>query len=213
MNTSLNNPPNPSELACIVLAAGSGRRFGTDKRLTILPSGRTLLMSTLASVPPLFSKYFLVLKPGEETIASEIPAPWTVIFAQQAEKGIGYSLLNAMKTLLTMQNESDLSLMPLNIRGALVALADMPYVHKTTYEQISSAISSNLLVLPTYKAQRGNPVGIGSDFFAELAKPPTTALADQGARGLITKYRHKVQYLECDDLGILRDIDTPADLS
>ncbi len=35
---------------------------------------------------------------------------------------------------------------------------------------------------------------------------------DEGARSLIKRYQSEVQLLECDDAGILADIDTPEDL-
>jgi len=53
----------------------------------------------------------------------------------------------------------------------------------------------------------GHPIGFGADFFAGL-----TALdGDEGARRLIDPA--KLIRIETDDAGILRDVDTPADLA
>ena len=54
---------------CIVLAAGSSRRFGSDKRQFLLPSGTTLLDQTLATVRDVFDRRVLVLRTDDDELA------------------------------------------------------------------------------------------------------------------------------------------------
>jgi molybdenum cofactor cytidylyltransferase len=63
------------------------------------------------------------------------------------------------------------------------------------------------MVAPFYEGKRGNPVG-----FSAACLPELLALqGDQGARALLAQ--SGLQKLPVSDSGILRDIDTPADLS
>jgi molybdenum cofactor cytidylyltransferase len=93
--------------------------------------------------------------------------------------------------------------------GAVIALADMPSIRPETYEAVRDAIvSPTSLVVPHCQGERGNPVGIGQAYFAELA----LLEGDQGARALLQQHASAVLKLEVDDPGILRDIDTPEAL-
>jgi molybdenum cofactor cytidylyltransferase len=90
----------------------------------------------------------------------------------------------------------------------LVALADMPYVQADTCASLLQALAAGAdMVAPFYEGKRGNPVG-----FSAACLPELLALqGDQGARALLAQSR--LQKLPVSDAGILRDIDTPADLS
>jgi molybdenum cofactor cytidylyltransferase len=64
-------------------------------------------------------------------------------------------------------------------------------------------------VLPTYHSSRGHPVGFAAKFRSELEK----LQGDEGARSIVKGHHDKVLAFECDDPGILVDIDTQADLT
>ncbi|MCL4799694.1 MAG: nucleotidyltransferase family protein, partial [Burkholderiales bacterium] len=58
------------------------------------------------------------------------------------------------------------------------------------------------------RGERGHPVGFAARYGAELA-----ALAgDAGAREILRRDRGLVELIEVDDPGVLRDVDTRADL-
>lgn len=180
-------------IGCIVLAAGRSRRFGSDKRLQRLPSGRTLLEETLAVAAPLFVHRVLVLRPGDETLARTFGAAWQVVMAEDADRGMGHSLAAALAECSDWQ-------------GAVIALADMPWVAASTHAAVRDALSAERLVVPCYGGQRGNPVGIGRRFFPTLRQPA----GDTGARELFTSRAAEVLRLEVGDPGILRDLDVPG---
>lgn len=188
--------PADSGISCMVLAAGSSRRFGSDKRQARLPDGSTLLETTLASIPPLFDQRVLVLHPGDEALATAHAAAWQTIIATTAAQGMGHSLAAG---LAACTGET----------GVLIVLADMPAVHLATYTGLVHLMRTDRIVLPRYRGQRGNPVGIGRDFFAELNVPE----GDYGARRLLQEHSDAVHWFDCDDAGILQDIDNPADLN
>ncbi len=186
-----------SELAgvgCIVLAAGSGSRFGSDKRLAKLGE-ETLLERTLGNITPVFGKRVLVLRPDDDALGSRFAEDWQIVLAVDAGKGMGHSLAAAM-TCTSGWN------------GAVIALADMPFIKTATYHAVRAGLTATNLVVPYYREQRGNPVGIGKRYFAELAE----LQGDQGARALLQQHAAAVLRVDVEDAGILRDIDTRAAL-
>lgn len=91
----------------------------------------------------------------------------------------------------------------------MIALADMPYIDSKTAAAIASKLSEGAsIVVPTYQGKRGHPVGFSAKFRADLE----SLHGDEGARSILKRYPEEVVFLECDDSGILADIDTPADL-
>lgn len=185
----------PPGVGCIVLAAGAGTRFGSDKRLA--PFGAdTLLAHTLGSLAPVFARRILVLRAGDSALARRFAPDWQIVVAADAGKGMGHSLAAAIA------HASGWS-------GAVIALADMPYVLPATCAAIAARISPGKLVVPFHRGARGNPVGIGSSFFNDLAQ----LQGDQGARVLLQRHAAAVVKLEVEDPGILRDVDTPAALA
>jgi molybdenum cofactor cytidylyltransferase len=91
--------------------------------------------------------------------------------------------------------------------GWLIALADMPYVQTATFHALAEALRHGVdIALPVYQGRRGNPVG-----FSRRHLPQLLALGgDQGARNLIKA--HPVTEVMVEDSGVVRDIDTAADL-
>jgi molybdenum cofactor cytidylyltransferase len=194
---SSDTPPNDNpRIGCVVLAAGFARRFGADKRQALLSDGSTMLARTLQNAAPAFADRLLILHDGDAALAQQHAPFWNVIIAKDAAFGLGHSLAAALPHLE-------------GYTGIVVALGDMPWVRTLTYRQVKAAINAHTLVLPHYQGQRGNPVGIGSDFFAELATPQ----GDQGARALFLRHANAILRREVEDPGILRDVDTPQDVA
>jgi molybdenum cofactor cytidylyltransferase len=182
-------------VGCIVLAAGSGARFGSDKRMAAFGAD-TLLAHTLGTIAPEFHERILVLRSGDEALAKRFAGEWQVVFAADAGKGMGHSLAAAMERTGSWN-------------GAVIALADMPYVLGSTFRALREALSADSIVVPHYHGERGNPVGIGRHYFTELA----ALQGDQGARALLRQHAAAIEVVEVEDPGILRDVDTPAALA
>ncbi|MBC7779538.1 MAG: NTP transferase domain-containing protein, partial [Proteobacteria bacterium] len=65
------------------------------------------------------------------------------------------------------------------------------------------------LVAPTWRGERGHPVGFHRCFGAELS----SLAGDEGARQVLARHHAALQRLAVEDPGVVRDIDTPADLA
>jgi molybdenum cofactor cytidylyltransferase len=94
--------------------------------------------------------------------------------------------------------------------GWLIALADMPNVPTAVIAALSAELQAGApLVAPTYQGQRGHPVGFSRAFYPELS----ALSGDRGARHLLDQHAAQLRLIAVEEPGILRDIDTPEDLT
>jgi molybdenum cofactor cytidylyltransferase len=201
--TPAGEPPAPgpgSGIAGILLAAGSGRRYGGDKLLARFDErdpagtvGPTACRHLLAAVPWVIA----VVRPDDRPLAAALAAVGAqVVPCPEADDGMGASLACGVRATAAA-------------RGWVVALADMPWIAPATIARVAAAVAGGALVAaPFFGGTRGHPVGFGADCGAALA-----ALAgDAGAREVVAAHADRLVRLDVDDPGILRDVDTPADL-
>lgn len=120
-----------------------------------------------------------------------------IVLNPDAEQGMGTSLACGIRALPPAT-------------GFVIALADMPWIKVETIHGVTSLLRTGApIAAPVYEGQRGHPVGFSHRFRDELM-----ALAgDRGARELLAHHREQVQLFEVNDPGVIRDIDTPADLA
>jgi len=181
----------------LLLAAGRSVRFGSDKRLALLPNGQTVLEATLENIQASNLPALVCLANGEDA-AAEMCDRMCVNFVvcENANLGMGHTLAEGIVHISGWQ-------------GVLVALADMPFVRPATYNLLGSSLFSGAICRPQCDGRAGHPVAFSANYFGEL----TEHVGEVGARELLSKYAAKVSVIECTDPGILRDIDRPSDLS
>lgn len=188
-------------IAAILLAAGRSTRMGAANKL-LQPLAGTAMVRRVA-----------------EALTAAPVAPVIVVTGHDADPvaraldGLALSLVHnpdyaqGMATTL----RAGLAAVPARCAGALVALADMPWVRPASLEALVAAFAPDrggAIVIPTCQGRRGNPVLIGRRFFAEIQ----TLDGDCGAKSVIARHREEVRELALDDPGVLRDIDRPEDL-
>ena len=182
----------------ILLAAGRGRRFDAsgqnDKLLAVLPSGVPVAVAAALALRAALNRVVAVVRPEAEELALGLGnAGCEVIVCPHAERGMGSVLAFAVAHC------SD-------AKAWLIALADMPYITPHTYAAVIRAIGEHDLVAAVFKGQRGHPVGFGRRFLPQLL----ALTGDHGARELLTQ--EKPHLVKTRDRGVIRDIDTVADL-
>lgn len=191
-------------IGAIVLAAGTSRRFGDDKRKATLPSGRMVIQQSIETALASFSSVLLVLRQDDADFAAKLSAAindprMTVLLAPDSALGMGHSLANAVAAVRDWD-------------AAFVCLADMPHISVHTLDLLKSAFiehqGEHPIIVPDYQGRWGHPVGFHSAYFDDIA----ALTGDQGARPVINNHEPRVIHIEVNDPGVLQDIDTPADL-
>ena len=191
----------------ILLAAGLGSRFAAadpaagSKLLARLPDGRPVALASAQNLLRATARVLAVVRPGNHDLATLLQdAGCDVLISTEAAGGMGASIAAAATHLLKQTPDSDLA------SACLVALADMPWILPHTLDSIAAFAPRHAVTAPAYQGRRGHPVGFSTALLPEMA----ALEGDIGARAIVA--RHHVHVLECDDPGVLRDVDTPDDL-
>ena len=186
----------------ILLSAGFSRRFGSDdKLLQLLPDGRPIALASAESLIKAMPISIAVVR-SENIVLAELlsNAGLKVVFCNEDDQEMADSLSTAIRFSSSLEAAND---------GFVIALADMPYIEPATIKTVATNLSTGAsIVIPTYLGQRGHPVGFSAKFRSELE----SLQGDEGARSIIKRYPNEVELLQCDDAGVLADIDTQADL-
>ena len=187
--------------AAVVLAAGSATRFGGGKLLADW-RGAPLLHGALAAAraAPVGS-VTVVTGADAEAVAA---CAWAfdpdvrLVHAADHAEGMAASLRAGIASL------------PPEARGAFVFLGDMPRVPHAVLAPLAAAVSAGApAAAPVFAGRRGNPVVLGRELFAEVAK----LAGDVGARPVLQGLGARLALVEAPDDGVLFDVDERTDLS
>lgn len=182
----------------VLLAAGSASRFGSNKLLHPLLTGVPIAVTAARRLRATLPRCIAVVRPGAEELRALLKAEgFETVVCANAEEGMGASLACAAETAGIVE-------------GYLVALADMPFIRASSMEAVRNALAGGApLVAPYFRSRRGHPVGIAGRFRDELR----AARGDEGARQLLQTHAAELVKIPVGDPGVIRDIDTPADLA
>jgi len=102
-----------------------------------------------------------------------------------------------------------LSALEPQIDGALIVLADQPFVRSRTYDRIIDAYceSEAEIVVPVYRGFRGNPVLLDRSVFPEVM----VLTGDVGCRAVFGDHIGGIVKVSVEDIGVLLDIDNEED--
>lgn len=182
----------------VLLAAGSGIRFGGDKLLAPLPDGTPIGVRAARTLLGGVDRGLAVVRPGDAALARLLEAEGLEVAAcPGAAKGMGTSLSFGVAAC----SEAE---------GWVVALADMPFVRPETVEAVTHSLRAGAwIAAPSHGGRRGHPVGFSRQLFPELV----ALEGDVGAREVLARYASRGRVVETDDTGILLDVDVLHDIS
>jgi molybdenum cofactor cytidylyltransferase len=192
----------PANIRGILLAAGYSKRFGSNKLLQALPPGSAeagvpIALASAKRLLEVLPDSTAVVRPRAQKLAALLrDAGCNTVVCKNAAEGMGTSLAAGVRAAADAE-------------GWIVALADMPFIRAETIRAVVRAIAEGAAIAaPSYRGQRGHPVGFGRGCLEELS----TLSGDQGARELLSRHAASLSLVETDDPGVLRDIDRPSDL-
>lgn len=187
-----------AQIVGLLLAAGQGRRFGSDKLLHPLDDGTPLAVASACKLKEACPRAIAVLRPEQTTLAALLLAEGLeVVICPEASAGMGHSLAAGVAASL-------------EAAGWLVALADMPFVQVATLRSVADAVHAGAaLAAPFYNSQRGHPVAFAARWRDQLL----ALTGDEGARAVVGNNRGLLSRIDTADAGVLRDVDTPQDLA
>ena len=181
----------------ILLAAGSGTRFGGDKLLHPLEDGVAIAAHAARNLLAATPDVIAVVRWGDFPLYDMLEQEGCqVTMFKDAARGMGASLAHG----IAQARGAD---------GWVIALADMPRIATETIRRIIAALEEGApIAAPARAGERGHPVG----FAAALRDELLALTGDQGARAVLERHQGELKLVECDDPGILLDVDRKADL-
>lgn len=180
-------------LAGIVLAAGSARRFGSDK-LSAPFHGEPLLHHAIraARVAPV-EQVIVVCSPAMAIGDwSGSPPVETVPIASTA-------LSTSLKAGIAAAGEVD---------GAFVFLGDMPLVPHDVAGRLAAALGDSFAAVPRQGGKNGHPVLLSARAFPEIA-----GLEGDAGAGKLLKARSDIAFVDCTVETIHLDVDRVEDIA
>ncbi|CAG1018122.1 molybdenum cofactor cytidylyltransferase [Burkholderiaceae bacterium] len=188
-----------SRPAVIVLAAGTGSRFGAPgHKLTQRLGASSILGATLrhaiaSHLPVVVVTTEALADAARGYVASRDVVILPAVGTPGQPLGMGFSIA------------AGVAARP-NATGWLVLPGDMPMVQGTSMAAVAAALEQHPVAYAQYRGRRGHPVGFSAELYSELV----TLSGDEGARRLVARY--PAYGVEVDDPGVLVDVDTEADL-
>ena len=182
----------------ILLAAGQGRRFGSNKLLYPVAGDTSMLLLSAAKLVEVLPASVVVIN---QALADDLPSleqrGLKVVINDQADQGLGSSIACGVRA-------SE------HAAGWLIALADMPYVRTETIATLAERLQCGAnIVAPQFAQQRGHPVGFSQHFKNKLL----ALNGDVGARDILARHKPEIDIVIGNDKGVITDIDHINDIS
>lgn len=180
----------------LLLAGGSGRRFGGDKLLARLDGVPLAVLAARVYLAAGLETH-AILRPEQATLTEALRAEGIVVHhSADCRAGMGHSLAAGVSAAPSRG-------------GWLVGLADMPWLRADTVRAVAGALEAGAeFAAPRVAGRRGHPVGFSAACGAALRR----LQGDEGARALLAEAGARLTLIDCSDAGALRDVDLPADL-
>ena len=175
--------------AAVVLAAGSARRFGSDK-LSAPFNGEPLVSHAIgAALAAPVERVIVVAHPSLELIAQP---------RLDVVRLVSSALSDSLRAGLAAAGDVD---------GLFVFLGDMPLVPHDAAQRLGERIGQAYAAMPRHGGKPGHPVLLSRRAFADVA-----SLEGDAGAGKLLRARDDVVFDDCPDPLIHADVDRPEDL-
>jgi molybdenum cofactor cytidylyltransferase len=178
----------------LILAAGSGGRFGGPSQQLAQPLGNTTVLGhTVRNATQTLLPILLVTTPLLAPLARSLAAQRDVLLLSHESVNWGQAIAAGV---------AERSGAP----GWLVVPGDLPLVQPKSLLAMASALEENAIVQPEFEGQTGTAVGFSAELYSELVKLQD----DEGARRIVARY--PVHRLAVNDPGVVQGAGNPSEL-
>lgn len=190
--------PTENTIAAVVLAAGSSRRMGDINKLMLSIEGTPMVVRVVEALERSHVDRILVVTGHEpERIRGVLlDRKVEVVHNPDYEEGMGTSIRTGISTLGR------------DLDGALIVLADMPWVGTEVVDRLIDAFAEadeRSIFIPSFRGKRGNPILWSAKHFPELLE----LTGDVGGKGLFQRWSEAICHVEVESTAIRLDVDTP----
>ena len=190
------------DVSLILLGAGRGRRFGSDKLMAPFngkPVGMYAL-ETYAAVP--FSRRIYVTRPDHDALwQAARDLGYDAVMNRDPDRGISSSIRLGLHVWMASGGTDG---------GVLFAVSDQPLLRADSVRRLLDVFGAEpeRIVRLAKDGREGNPVLFPAGLCAELMRLE----GDCGGRQVIERHRAIVRTVEAGSEDELRDVDVPEDL-
>lgn len=188
--------------AGVLLAAGLGARYDpSGECLKLLQPARTgayeglpLVVAAARNLRSVIERVVAVVRPRDHPHQPQLhdallKEGCELVPCKRAIEGMGASLACGIDA----SSHAD---------AWIVALGDMPAINRATIDAVVAALrAGHVTAAPTYRKQRGHPVGFAASCLGELLR----SAGDEGARAVLERFPPHL--IEVNDNGVLIDVD------
>ncbi len=189
-------------VAAVVLAAGLSSRMAPANKLLVTDANGTAMIARVVDgiLASRAAPVSVVLGHQADAVRNALAArPVRFVQAPDYASGMAASL------------RAGVAAVPETARAALICLGDMPLVGPALLDRLIDAYDPDegrLIIVPTCRGKRGNPILWDRRFFADMDR----LTGDAGARALLATHAEAVAEVKIDDEAILLDYDGPGTL-
>jgi molybdenum cofactor cytidylyltransferase len=201
MPRDLSSPRGEKTVVAVVLAAGESRRMGARNKLTVSVEGSPMVARVVDALQGSRVERIIVVTGHEPERIREALGDRRVELVHNPDYAEG--IASSIRTGIAALGE--------HADGALMALADMPWVCTDVINRLVDAFRSAAelsIFIPVFGRKRGNPVLWGSQHFPELL----ALSGDVGGKALFHRHSAAICYVDVQSPGVNVDVDTPEAL-
>ena len=185
-------------ITALILAAGQSKRMGQPKML--LPWGRTTVLGQVIEVFKAagIEDILVVTGGAREQVEALVGASARTVFNPGFEEG---EMLSSIQVGLAEVKPGT--------EAILVGLGDQPQVQERSVRLVVEEYTQSKasLIVPSFQMRRGHPWLVTRAYWDEILNMGP----DETLRNLLNRHAAEIRYVETNDPGILKDLDTPED--
>lgn len=176
----------------MILAAGASRRMGSPKAL-LEAGGETFLDRMIGLVQPFCTQVIVVLAHDADRIRAGVRRPADFVVNPEPERGQLSSLQCGLRAVHP------------GMDAVFYTPVDFPSIRAETVKALTTAFVPGVAAIaPQHDGRHGHPVLLSAAVIPMFLAPDATTARD-------VLHTTAVQYIDVNDPGILRDVDTPED--